>query len=131
MLLLAPLVLAGCGPLYHTTYDYTPPRNHIGQLCSTQCSNTRDSCRGKADSLAQSRYSQCDAQAQQAYEACLAANTSAQQNHVCLLQQCQSHANYDHCDADYRSCYSACGGVVTPQKKCVFDCPKTAAAGDS
>lgn len=124
-------LLSACGPQYRTTYDYTQPRGHIGKLCSAQCVANHDSCRGKARNLAQSQYSQCDAQAQQDYQACLSAPADPRQPHICILRQCQSQADYGNCDTDYRSCYSACGGEVVPQKHCVFDCPTAGTGGNS
>lgn len=124
-------LLGACAPRYRTTYDFTPPRGQIGKLCSVQCAANHDSCRGEARNLAQGQYSQCAAQAQQEYQACLSAPADPRQPHTCILRQCQSQADYDNCDAEYRSCYSACGGAVVPQRHCVFDCPKGGAGGDS
>lgn len=127
--ILVAVLLAGCGPLYRTTYDYTPPRDRIGRLCSAQCATTREVCRGNADNRAQSQYSQCEIEAQQQYYECLNSAKDSKQRSICFLRQCDSHTDYRYCDDDYRSCYSACGGRVTPQKHCVLNCPD-AGGGD-
>ena len=121
--LLATVMLSGCGPLYRTTYDFTPPRDRIGRLCSAQCATTREVCRGNADNRAQNQYSQCEIEAQQDYYHCLNAAKDSKQRNFCFLRQCYSHTNYSRCDTDYRGCFSACGGRVVAQKHCVLNCP--------
>jgi len=128
LLLALVMLLGACAPMYRTTYDYTPPRDRIGKLCTAQCGTTLQFCRGNADNRAQSQYSQCEIEAQQDYYHCLNATSDPKQRNLCFLRQCNSHTDYSRCDADYRGCYSACGGHVAAHRHCVLNCPKADAS---
>lgn len=131
LLMSAMIALAGCGPLYRTTYGYTPPSDRLGRLCSAQCGTTRELCRANAQQRAQSEYTQCETRAQQYYYQCLNAAGSAEQRQSCFLSQCNAHVFYDGCDGDYRACYSACGGRIQVHRHCVMNCPDSPPARDA
>jgi hypothetical protein len=39
------LVLAACGPSYHTEYEIVPPQTETGRFCANNCLLAQQSCR--------------------------------------------------------------------------------------
>lgn len=120
--LTAVLVSSACTSIYRTDYDFTPPADRIGRLCAAECDIGRRACRVDARDRAQTQLKQCQAQAQQNYQSCLAATSDPQQRRYCYLRECDAHVDYSSCDATYRSCFQGCGGEVIQLRKCLLNC---------
>lgn len=118
--LLALLGLAGCGPVYHTDYSFTPPKSQVGVNCTLHCENNRLQCRQVEDVQVQS----CELRAERDRDYCedqirwrKGRDTKW---YECTLDSCS--ANYERCDESYRLCYESCGGKVTATTRCVQNC---------
>lgn len=124
ILLILTLGLAGCGPIYDTRYDLTPPSDEAGRFCTVECERLRLDCRRAEDR----KYQNCqrDRQdAESAYQRCRNRYKDNPDKHCRYLSPttyCAS-ADYAACDADYRRCFQNCGGQVHSRQVCVFNCP--------
>lgn len=109
------LLLAGCGPIYHTVYDYTPPASRDGMACVMQCENTRNQCQ-RANRLerevADLKRRQCEERREREKE----------KNGGKSSLSCSYHASDTDCDAPYRACYQTCGGRVESHRECAAFC---------
>lgn len=109
-------LLAACKT---THYDYTPPATDQGRLCTAQCSNTREICRGNENRRAQMERSNCERSANAGYYACLSHAGNRDQEKDCERRRpgCWASEDYERCERDYRQCFSNCGGEVRSYKK--------------
>lgn len=122
------LIMAGCGPLYETSYSFAPPSTSQGKMCVLQCQQSKTLCQRLCTSDNSNCKLRARSDAQFQYEQYVSAQTAARQPVTktlndfynpfqCLPKSC-------HCAADYRSCFQLCGGDVTEQRTCVANCGK-------
>lgn len=124
VLLLTGLLLAACGPIYNTEYNYIPPADPESRACIAQCNGNKSQCHANADLRAQNERLRCDVDASIDYERCLghAANDAARAQ--CVKRSCSGgDANYSRCDDEFRICFQSCGGIVQSRQVCTFNCP--------
>lgn len=122
---------AGCGPVYRTTYEMTPPQTAAGRACVSNCQQTKNLCRNTG----YDRYRRCKA-AQRAYAERKFNEYRIQQ---LLLKKpikksersfhggysCRIEGSYEHsCQQDFVGCFSNCGGQVRPHTVCTANCDK-------
>ena len=111
------MTLSGCGPIYETRYNLTPPQGQMGQICTNQCDQIRLQCIQNEDQrlqncetqnrLARLEYEQCR---NMKYSDCYDSST-----------WCDS-SDHEMCEGQFRACYSNCGGKVESYQVCVFGC---------
>lgn len=109
--------LSGCGPIYETRYNLTPPKGQLGQVCINQCDQIRLQCMQNQDQrnqncetqnrLARLEYEQCK---NNRYSDCYDSST-----------WCDS-VDHEMCEEQFRFCYQNCGGIVQGYEVCVFGC---------
>ncbi len=122
LLLLIPL-LAGCGPVYRTVYDYVPPDDPAGKQCLNQCLQMYETCRSSAENRAAQERATCQQTAALTYAACLAsAKTDLDRSRCSSSSYCNRQADFSYCMSNYRLCYQNCGGIVTSREECVEFC---------
>jgi hypothetical protein len=112
----------GCGPVYNTEYQFSPPDSDAGRACVFQCENSRQQCR----QLEEYRADDCQRRAswdQQRCEDDIYRRKGREPKwYECGSESCS--ADYDRCDESYRSCYQSCGGKVNAETRCVANCDK-------
>jgi len=111
------VILSGCGPIYETRYNLTPPPGQMGQICANQCDQIRLQCIQNEDQ----RNQNCETQnrlARLEYEQCRDKGYSD-----CYDSSIWCDAS-DHevCEEQFRMCYRNCGGTVQSYQVCVFGC---------
>jgi hypothetical protein len=117
------LLLAGCGPIYDTTYRYLPPSDPLSRPCITQCLTSRDSCRNVQELKAENSRLRCERDAGDDFERCLFNAKDEQGKNSCRRRTCSESTNLGVCEADYRVCFQSCGGIVEEERVCTFNCP--------
>lgn len=128
---LVALLVAGCGPIYDTKYQYTPPRDPQGKMCAAQCQQTQTYCRATCEAnrqncLAYERDRGMDAYDRYARE--------RRREHKPIKRSPDSFVETYHCSnscedgcaTDYRQCYGTCGGRVTAHQVCTAFCDQPA-----
>ncbi len=110
------VALSGCGPMYETRYNLTPPPGQMGQVCVNQCDQIRLQCMQGEDLRVQN----CETQnrlARLEYEQCRQRGYSD-----CYEDTTWCSADYEPCEGQFRQCYQNCGGKVESYQVCVFNC---------
>lgn len=121
------LLLAGCGPVYTTTYHYKPPKSWRGKQCVNRCLQNRSQCYMYCNSTVL----QCRADANRAARPAYRAYVRYQRRHgLPINRNLSSFANYSQCtdrcgcENTYRQCYTNCGGQVKTSTICTAFCKK-------
>ena len=122
-------VMIGCGPVYRTQYTMTPPAGKSGELCVSQCQQTKQSCRQSTYDRQRACLTEERAQADKAYTDYKVQQMlnkkpvwkSADDDYD--PQSCSGQGTYVQvCDKDFRGCFTTCGGTVVPETVCVENC---------
>lgn len=124
------LGLLGCGPVYRTTYDYSPPKTAQGMACILQCDTIYDQCLAlelqsqKACLLrSEVEFQHCEKEAHREYRRCKKDGGTNCREDTCSRSYC-GERDYD-CVAEYNHCYKVgCGGQVRSTTRCVAHCKK-------
>lgn len=127
-LLLIACILAGCGPVYQTSYTYQAPKNIQAKQCIIQCQQAKTTCQ----SACQTSQYQCQqaamSQARFNYE-----EYKSQQKLMGKPVQADLNSFYNggdcyntcgQCSYNFNNCYTMCGGKVLVHKRCVAFCGK-------
>jgi hypothetical protein len=121
------VTVTGCGPVYKTTFNYTPPKSDTGKMCAAQCIQARTTCQTMCEMQKQNCITQAKIDADRDYEAYKTEQLS-QSKPVKKIPadfdktwQCDSACG---CGNTFNMCYQTCGGIVTPHKECVAFCDK-------
>lgn len=118
--LICAVTFAGCGPVYDTQYQFTPPENESGRTCVFQCETSKEQCQQIQEMRAES----CEDRAEYEYERCVdriyRRKGREPKWHECSKETCS--ADVDRCENTYRNCYQACGGKVRAETVCVANC---------
>jgi uncharacterized protein YceK len=130
--LLASLLLAGCGPMYETTYSYQKPHTQRARdciahncqynkmMCEKNCSANNRSCEWQAHQNAQEEFRQYAIQQRENHQPINKSVSDFMDDFNCN--------NSCNCQGIYRRCYSTCGGTVIANTQCVAFCPKSKAS---
>lgn len=120
-------LIAACGPMYKTTYNYIPPHSNHGRMCLNQCLDIQNNCR----EVCNNHKDQCKAMAQRRAEADFWAYQRAQRDTHQPIMKTTSDFYNDmgcqescHCNEQYNQCYINCGGQIVPTQTCVAFCDK-------
>ena len=134
LLLCGVLFLSACGPMYQTSYTYTPPVSMRGKMCVMQCQKQKSLC----ERLAQSNQTNCKLRARDdarfKYESYVSRQRSKGRKVKKTLEDfyspwaCRSSARSSGCTNDYRACYQLCGGKISSRRQCVAFCDKQKAS---
>ena len=130
---LVTLLVVGCGPVYETTYDLTPPRSAEGRLCASQCANTQqycrrncslemDQCKSRAREEGRREYYRYVQERREKGKSIDRSESSFENTYSCSEIACK-----DECGGDFRNCHVNCGGTVTPHRVCTAFCEDHAA----
>ena len=121
------LALSSCGPVYQTTYDFTPPRSFEGRQCINVCQMTQQQCEANETM----RHESCEARTEAAYDRCESrkiyrydhekGKTKCVENCSCWKESCDE-PDLELCQQRYRECYENCGGRVDAYTRCVANC---------
>lgn len=118
------VTVASCGPIYNTTYTFSPPNSMQGRQCVNDCLAQKSHCSFRC----QRDYEQCTFAAQdeahhqyREWQRHHHGDHSRYYNDFVDTSQCQQDCG---CDNDYRQCYANCGGAVIPHTRCVAFCNK-------
>ena len=133
-------LLAGCGPVYQTTYSYVMPKGKEARQCIRECLSQKQACNLQCDK----QKKKCQARNQQSELLSDLVNMKARREEA---RHYHKHGKHHHrhysrypyssysrvscdtecgCDANYRVCYTSCGGQVIPHTVCVAGCKKGA-----
>ncbi|NYZ11540.1 hypothetical protein HL658_03180 [Azospirillum sp. RWY-5-1] len=128
LLALVLLLTAGCGPLYSTSYDLTPPTSVEGRGCAAQCETARHAC-GRSCRM-EERLCRIEARhdAIEDYHDYVRERTrkgreikrspeSFDRGWSCNASACESD-----CGGQFRNCFAGCGGLVEERRVCVAFC---------
>lgn len=114
-LLFSALLLSACGPVYHTVYNYTPPKSRDGMACVMQCDNTRNECKRANQSAREAadlkRHHCEERRAREEKE-------TGKESHI----SCSFYSHDEDCDGNYRTCYQTCGGHISSHQECSAFC---------
>ncbi|OAN52211.1 hypothetical protein A6A04_00470 [Paramagnetospirillum marisnigri] len=127
------LLLGGCGPVYETVYDLTPPRSAEGRQCATQCQTTQtyckrnceleeDRCRSRARDEARRDYDRYVREQRDRGRKVERSESSFESSYGCGDSSCKAE-----CGRDFRTCYTTCGGQVSSRRVCTAFCDKETA----
>ena len=109
-LVLASLLLGGCGPSY--TYRYSPPPSPHGLDCINSCAMQRNHCKQLARLEENSQRALYQAELR-AYQYCKDSKPNKNTRHSCPYPSYPFFNNAgSECQPDYDSCYMACGGTI-------------------
>lgn len=121
--------LSACGPVYDTTYQYSPPASGEGKICANQCSQIEQLCRRNCKLEYDSCLAREREQARWDYEDYVRRQTSRKQpldkspDDFNLDYRCTSSSSCEAtCGNDQRTCYTTCGGEVTATRVCTAFC---------
>lgn len=120
-------LLSGCGPVYHTDYNFNAPRSTAGKTCIMTCSQNRMMCEQLNDSHCQQCRNEARQDAMYRYAEYKSVRLSQHKPIEKTLNDFQSFTFCNrgrNCDADYRACFTTCGGKVTTHTYCVSGCDK-------
>lgn len=126
-LLPAILIFCSCGPIYHTSYSYTPPGNLRGNECANNCQSVQQDC----EQDEKETYRDCQSQAELQYALCQASQVkiyNPKNGKVECVSNCYCSRNYcaeptfQICTDRYNTCYLNCGGTVLATTQCVQNC---------
>jgi hypothetical protein len=121
-MVVAASMLFGCGPVYNTTYSYTPPKSAEGRACTFQCNQIQIQCQQLEDM----NRARCEDEAQRRQRQCewdLRVTEGRKPKwYECGNDSC--YANYARCEQTYRACYQSCGGQISADTRCVANCDK-------
>jgi len=125
--MIASILMAGCGPIYETSYKYVPPKSYRGRLCANQCTSQKSSCQNNCRVLNQACRMEANAAAEPAYRAYL---RSMRKQNKTPWRNIGDFADYSNCndrcgcETNYKQCYTTCGGQVIPHTVCTAFCNK-------
>lgn len=124
------LLLTACGPVYRTTYHFTPPDSQRGRECVNACQATLQQCEANATFA----HEQCLNRAERSVQACESRKKyepdpkKGWKNPICVENclacsrpYCDDPDN-DLCDNRYRECYATCGGTIEKIVECTSNC---------
>ena len=126
--LIVVLGTAACGPVYETSYRFTPPPTVEGRACANQCLERKNTCMARCVSSEQSCREVQRLHAENAYLK-YERERKAQGQPVkktqdeflnygmCLNQDCT-----EQCKESHRICHSNCGGNVIEDRRCTAFC---------
>lgn len=126
--LAALFLIQGCGPIYETTYDYTPPPSDEGRFCATQCQSLQQHCRSDCSHEERACERQKVREAERAYDRYVRERRADKQKVERTLDSFKSYRSCgadecrETCESDFRLCYETCGGTVTGVTRCVAGC---------
>lgn len=122
-------LLTACGPIYDTTYTYSPPTSARGQACVSACeadqSGGRYECRQRTqdcerqkDLIADREYNRYVRYRQQQGLPVDRNRSSFAPTYSCPWEsECT-----DVVEAQYRACFTGCGGRIQATQTCVMGC---------
>lgn len=129
LLLLLLAAVCSCGPVYQTTFSYSPPSDLPGNTCLNGCQSNQQQCEWNERSLHQ----ECERRAEMDYNFCESGKrysynykkkrTDCVENCYCSRDTCPE-PNIPLCTDRYNSCYVGCGGTVVATTQCVSSCEK-------
>jgi hypothetical protein len=114
-------VLIGCGPMFETRYNLTPPKSSSGRACVFQCENGKLQCQ----QMEQMRQEHCEQESRWEVERCqrqLERKGKKESWNDCWARSCTE--NTERCQEMYINCYRSCGGEVEVTQVCVSNCDK-------
>ena len=130
LLVLGALLLGGCGPVYRTTYHFSPPEGQRARECVNACQATQQQCEANETYA----YEQCQNRAERSVQACESRKRfepdpkKGWKKPVCV-ENCVScnrpycaSASTERCNERYRACYATCGGTVEKTVECTSNC---------
>ena len=119
--------VVGCGPVYKTFYDMTPPSSPSGRRCLIHCDENKRRCVQEEKYL----YQRCEERVARQESDCERNKIYEYRGHhkspkcvancYCYTDSCDE-PDYESCDEDYRHCYESCGGTIRSYTKCVQFC---------
>lgn len=105
---LAMLALAGCGPMYSSSYQFVAPKSKVARQCIASCVQERQNCQAACT---------------QRVRICNFTSRRAMIRGDRAFRPRVRNCNFVcSCDARYRACYTSCGGEVLEQKTCTAFC---------
>ena len=123
------LVLAACGPVYKTNYDYKPPQTDNGRMCVNQCLNTKSACEQDCHARQVDCEYRADEDAQIQYDNYVRTQRFQHQEIKKTVTDFHRYCDEEtvcaaRCVANHNLCYNNCGGVVNGTTICTSGCEK-------
>ena len=132
--ILAAFLVAACGPVMETRYDFVPPSTDAGMKCVQNCQSQQTACQKAEQDRIMSCRQKADRDADIAYEKARDKYINDLKLHAAapdkygLPSEPSRSANYgacqqsNQCVADYQMCYRSCGGQIHESQVCVAMC---------
>lgn len=132
--ILAAFLVAACGPVMETRYDFVPPSTDAGMKCVQNCQSQQTACQKAEQDRIMSCRQKADRDADIAYEKARDKYINDLKLHAAapdkygLPSEPSRSANYSACQqsnqcvADYQMCYRSCGGQIHESQVCVAMC---------
>lgn len=124
----ATLLVMGCGPVYDTQYQMTPPPDPQGRMCAAQCLQTRDYCRENCRAGSHECEDRARRRARHDFDDYVRERRAKglaikrDLNSFVNTWECGSSSCEEGCGDSYRQCFSICGGTVNARKVCTAFC---------
>lgn len=127
IILIASILVTGCGPIYSTTYQYVPPKSHRGRRCANRCLMQKSTCENNCNILHQACRMEANAAAEPAYRAYVRQERKAGKTPWRTLGDFADYSNCGGdcgCGSNYNQCFTNCGGQIIPHTVCTAFCDK-------
>ncbi len=127
MLCFAMITLAGCGPVYNTSYTYKSPRAWRGRMCVNTCLQQRNTCSLQCKEMNSQCRETAIIAARPAYKAYL---RHQRHHHKTAWKSVNDFADFSQCNnvcncaPNYNQCFENCGGRIIAHTRCVAFCKK-------
>lgn len=124
------LLVGACGPVYRTSYQFSPPESPRGRECANRCQATLQQCEANASYT----HEQCLNRAEKSYQTCEARKKYEPdpkkgwkkplcvENCIDCARPYCAKADTEPCNERYRTCYVNCGGTVEKTVTCTSNC---------
>lgn len=127
-LLIAALLLAGCGPIYSTDYQLVPPKSNEGRMCANNCLMSQQNCQLSCDNTnlqceqaeryrAENEFLKYQRDRLAAGKEVKRSESSFYSSYRCNTDDCKAN-----CENTMRLCHTNCGGQVVPHTYCSAFC---------
>lgn len=122
------LFLSGCGPIYSTQYNFTPPQTSEGKICANECLDKKNACFNVCE-IKQEECRKINARKAETDYLQYLAITALQDKPIEKEKKdfinysgCSSRYCSNRCPSTHRLCHSNCGGQVRESTICTSFC---------
>ena len=121
-------MLSACAPVYKTQYKYIPPSSKMGNMCVSQCVQSKSMCQQMCEMRKETCRMRVQREGRAQYETY---KEEQKRGGWSIMKDVSDFTDTQGCDntpcgctETFNTCYGACGGQVLERKVCVAFCDK-------